>query len=74
MVEALSEDERRKFIWAEISYLDRWWSECGEEKRRKFKRSFRPFPYPHLFTVACPSQAGGEGPARDRDRRLGHER
>lgn len=38
MVEALSTDSRRKFIWAEISFLDLWWNECGQERRQKFKR------------------------------------
>lgn len=38
MVDALTADSRRKFIWAEISFLDRWWSECGLEKREKFQR------------------------------------
>lgn len=37
MVRKLSEDGKRKFIWAEISYLDMWWRDADQETRQKFK-------------------------------------
>ncbi|XP_029940101.1 alpha-mannosidase 2-like isoform X2 [Salarias fasciatus] len=38
MVTKLSEDSRRKMIWAEISYFSKWWSEIDEQKRSTVKR------------------------------------
>lgn len=38
MTEALSNDIRKKFVWAEISYLDLWWNEQGSGMREKFKK------------------------------------
>lgn len=36
IVETLSKDGRRKFIWEEMSYLERWWRDASESKRESF--------------------------------------
>ncbi|CAL9124563.1 unnamed protein product [Musa acuminata var. zebrina] len=36
IVESLSKDSRRKFIWEEMSYLERWWREASSEKKESF--------------------------------------
>ncbi|KAI3748059.1 hypothetical protein L6452_10891 [Arctium lappa] len=36
IVETLSKDERRKFIWEEMSYLERWWRDASDAKRESF--------------------------------------
>lgn len=33
IVETLSKDVRRKFIWEEMSYMERWWRDASEDKR-----------------------------------------
>lgn len=42
MVDKLLEDPKRKFIWAEVSYLSLWWAEVTENKRKKFKQWVAP--------------------------------
>ncbi|KAK7571097.1 hypothetical protein V9T40_014701 [Parthenolecanium corni] len=37
MIVKLAEDPRRKFIWAEVSFLSLWWAETSESSRNKFK-------------------------------------
>ncbi|KAF2308644.1 hypothetical protein GH714_011686 [Hevea brasiliensis] len=36
IVETLSKDGRRRFIWEEMSYLERWWRDAAEDKRESF--------------------------------------
>ncbi|GAV80833.1 Glyco_hydro_38 domain-containing protein/Glyco_hydro_38C domain-containing protein/Alpha-mann_mid domain-containing protein [Cephalotus follicularis] len=36
IVDTLSKDVRRKFIWEEMSYLERWWRDASENKRESF--------------------------------------
>lgn len=36
VVDALAEDKRRKFIWAEISYLSMWWEDTDEHRKKNF--------------------------------------
>ncbi|KAK1268879.1 hypothetical protein QJS04_geneDACA006849 [Acorus gramineus] len=36
IVDSLSKDVRRKFIWEEMSYLERWWRDTSDKRREKF--------------------------------------
>ncbi|KAM7508098.1 hypothetical protein LguiA_018551 [Lonicera macranthoides] len=36
IVETLAKDKRRKFIWEEMSYLERWWRDSSDSKRESF--------------------------------------
>lgn len=38
IVDTLSKDSRRKFIWEEMSYLERWWRDSSDSKREDFKK------------------------------------
>jgi hypothetical protein len=37
VVDALALDKRRKFIWAEMSYLSMWWGDVDERRKKLFK-------------------------------------
>ncbi|AWP14773.1 putative alpha-mannosidase 2-like [Scophthalmus maximus] len=41
MLVKLSEDSRRKMIWAEVSYFSKWWNELDDQKRERVKRLVR---------------------------------
>ncbi|KAI3931410.1 hypothetical protein MKX01_040327 [Papaver californicum] len=36
IVDSLSKDVRRKFIWEEMSYLERWWRDASQAKKESF--------------------------------------
>ncbi|KAK4805009.1 hypothetical protein SAY86_004826 [Trapa natans] len=36
IVETLSKDSKRKFIWEEMSYLERWWRDASNMKKESF--------------------------------------
>ncbi|CAA6661402.1 unnamed protein product [Spirodela intermedia] len=38
IVESLSKDDRRRFIWEEMSYLERWWREASSTKKESFTK------------------------------------
>ncbi|XP_066372837.1 alpha-mannosidase 2 isoform X1 [Miscanthus floridulus] len=41
IVESLSKDSRRKFIWEEMSYLERWWRDAPPKKQEAFAKLVR---------------------------------
>jgi alpha-mannosidase II len=38
IVKTLSKDERRKFIWEEMSYLERWWRDASDSEKESFTK------------------------------------
>ena len=38
VVDVLAKDEKRRFIWAEISFFDLWWSEQPQDRRDLAKK------------------------------------
>ncbi|KAM7368490.1 hypothetical protein PAMP_012831 [Pampus punctatissimus] len=41
MLIKLSEDSRKKMIWAEVSYFSKWWDDIDDQKREMVKRLVR---------------------------------
>ncbi|CAM0913439.1 unnamed protein product [Alopecurus aequalis] len=41
IVESLNKDPRRKFIWEEMSYLERWWRDAPRKKQEDFAKLVR---------------------------------
>ncbi|KAG6541622.1 hypothetical protein Mapa_017015 [Marchantia paleacea] len=41
IVSSLKKDTRRKFIWEEMSYLERWWRDASETEKGDFKHLVR---------------------------------
>ena len=37
LTDALYDNERYKFNWADLMFFERWWSEIDENKKSKFK-------------------------------------
>jgi len=35
------QDSRRKFIWEEMSYLERWWRDAPQKKQEAFAKLVR---------------------------------
>ncbi|KAF0903230.1 hypothetical protein E2562_025797 [Oryza meyeriana var. granulata] len=41
IIESLSKDSRRKFLWEEMSYLERWWRDAPRKKQEAFAKLVR---------------------------------
>lgn len=41
IVDTLSKDVRRKFIWEEMSYLERWWRDSSKARKESFSKLVR---------------------------------
>ncbi|KAK0679652.1 MA2A1 mannosidase, partial [Pygoscelis papua] len=59
MVIKLQEDNRRKFMWSEISYFSKWWDGIDSQKKDavKSRAALNPFiPQPALIPGNCPTE------------------
>ncbi|VDO26218.1 unnamed protein product [Brugia timori] len=56
IVNSLRKYPKLRFIWSEMSFLERWWSEANTTYRNYFKRSVDPFGHglmmPYLMKLA----------------------
>ena len=61
ITDALAANSKRRFIWAEISYLDLWWQEQSSSRREQFRRyvllapSSLPALRPHFLSFSLSS-------------------
>ena len=51
VVDALALDKRRKFIWAEMSYLSMWWEDVDERRKKLFKEYVNYHQYHKLYDI-----------------------
>uniref|UniRef100_A0A8C3HM58 Alpha-mannosidase n=1 Tax=Chrysemys picta bellii TaxID=8478 RepID=A0A8C3HM58_CHRPI len=77
MVVKLQEDNKRKFMWSEISYFSKWWDGIDSQKKDAVKR-FEHLYYLLIYTIfgqaaIVTEDAGGYGERRSSQFRMEEE-